>query len=98
MFGANVGSKLCVTPDLVLPLHFGDRSAANAPPRRLKYPITVGAAKALKVLALNPYELALHWWQYKPKHVQNGTVLGCGEMPKQRAEAFHTQGLEASGV
>jgi hypothetical protein len=59
VLGTNVGSKLFVTVGLVVPLHFIQRSA-NDRTRGLKHPFALGATKALRVLALNPYQLAWH--------------------------------------
>ena len=59
VLGAKVGSKLFVTLGFVLLLHFNQRFRNNRT-RRLKHPITLGATKALKVLALHPYALTWH--------------------------------------
>jgi hypothetical protein len=55
----SVGSKLFVALGFVLPLHFIQRFAHERT-RRIKHPVTLGASEALKVLVLNPYELAWH--------------------------------------
>ena len=59
MLGTNVGSKLLVTLGLVPPLHFLERFA-NERISRVKHPVAVGAAEALKVLSFNPDQLAGH--------------------------------------
>jgi hypothetical protein len=56
---ANVGGKLIVTPGLVLLLHLIERSVDERI-SRLKHPATLGAAEALKVILLDPYQLARH--------------------------------------
>jgi hypothetical protein len=57
VLGTNVGSKLFVTLSFVLPLHFIERFA-NDRNRRIEHPVALRATEALKVLFLNPYELA----------------------------------------
>jgi hypothetical protein len=57
VLGTNVGSKLFVTLGFVLPLHFIQRLASKRT-RRIKHPVTLGATEALKLLVLNPYQLA----------------------------------------
>ena len=59
MLDTNVGSKLFVALAFILLLHFIQRFEGERT-RRLKHPVTLGATEALKVLFLNPYQLAWH--------------------------------------
>ena len=65
VLGANVGGEIFVTLGLVLLLHFL-QGFGNNRTGRLKHPFTLGAAVALKVLALDPYQLAGHGPEYTP--------------------------------
>ena len=59
MLCAEVGSKLFVTMFFVMLLHFIERGTGECT-RRLKLPVTLGAAETLKILALNPFQTAWH--------------------------------------
>ena len=65
VLATNVGSKLFVTLAFVLLLHLIQRFATERA-RRLKRPVTLGAAEALKALAHNPYQLARHGGSISP--------------------------------
>jgi hypothetical protein len=52
-----VASKLFIALGFVLLLHFTE-CFANERTRRLKHPVILAATEALKVLVLNPYQLA----------------------------------------
>jgi hypothetical protein len=52
-------SKLFVALGFVIPFHFIKR-IADERPKRLELPVALGATEALKILALNPFQLALH--------------------------------------
>ncbi len=58
---ANVGSKFLVTLGLIFSFHFLERIASEHA-SWAKLPITLGASKAMKVLALNPFQRAWHHW------------------------------------
>jgi hypothetical protein len=58
---ANVGSKFLVTLGLIFSFHFLERIASERA-SWAKLPITLGASKAMKVLALNPFQHAWHHW------------------------------------
>jgi hypothetical protein len=84
VLGASVGSKLYITQGFVLPLHFIQRFATELVRRPID-PVTLGATKALKVLGLNPYQLAWHAQSisltvYKTEHyLKAATSLKAGE-------------------
>jgi hypothetical protein len=59
VLGANVGSKFLVTLGLIFSFHFLERIASERS-SWAKLPITLGATKAMKVLALNPFQPAWH--------------------------------------
>jgi hypothetical protein len=54
-----VGSKFLVTLGLIFSFHFLEGIASERS-SRAKLPITLGATKAMKVLALNPFQRAWH--------------------------------------
>jgi hypothetical protein len=54
-----VGSKFLITLGLIFSFHFLER-IANERSSWAKLPITLGATKAMKVLALNPFQPAWH--------------------------------------
>jgi|HubBroStandDraft_6_1064221.scaffolds.fasta_scaffold28207_3 hypothetical protein len=56
---ANVGSKLFVTFGFVFSLHFVKRMMRERT-SGTKLPATLGATKALEILALNPFQTARH--------------------------------------
>jgi hypothetical protein len=55
----NVGSEFLFTLGFVPPLHFSKRFA-NQQATRVKQPVTLGAAEAQKLLALDPNQFACH--------------------------------------
>jgi hypothetical protein len=56
---ANVGGKLFVPLGFVLLLHFF-QVFADERTRRLKHPVTLGAAESLEGMALDPHSMARH--------------------------------------
>jgi hypothetical protein len=54
-----VGSKCLVTLGFIFSLHFIERIASERS-SWAKLPITLGATKAMKLLALNPFQRAWH--------------------------------------
>jgi hypothetical protein len=59
VIGANVQSKLFVTPQLKVPHHFIEGIAISRA-RRVEDPGALGAAKTSKMLFLNPLQLPIH--------------------------------------
>ena len=59
MLCANVGGKFFVTLGLIFSFHFLERIASE-PASRTKLPITLRATKAMKLLALHPFQHAWH--------------------------------------
>jgi hypothetical protein len=78
-----VGSKLLVALGFVLLLH-SIQGFVKERTRRLKHPVALGAAEALKALFLNPYQLAWHGWSMgltmckKEQYLQAKTCLKGG--------------------
>jgi hypothetical protein len=55
-----VGSELPVTLDFEFSFHFVERITSERT-RGTKLPSTLGAAEALEILALNPFQTARHF-------------------------------------
>src|SRR6266849_6754955 len=65
VLGTTVGGKLFVALVFVLLLHFIQRFVKGRT-RGLKHPAALGATEALKVLALNPHQLAWYGRSIRP--------------------------------
>jgi hypothetical protein len=61
----NVGSKFFLTLGFILLFHFIKRITSERT-SRLKLPVTFGATEALKLMLLNPYQLARHGRSIRP--------------------------------
>jgi hypothetical protein len=78
-----VSSKLFVALGFVLLLH-SIQGFVKERTRRLKHPVALGATEALKVLFLNPYQLAGHGWSIgltmckREQYLQARTCLKSG--------------------
>jgi hypothetical protein len=68
-----MGSKFFFTLGFVIPFHFIKR-IADERAKGLELPVTLGATEALKILAPNPFQCALHKLYDNTSGVQNRTT------------------------